>query len=190
MAVLEMTQAEMEQNRVARLNALKLWPIQQDVEVPQEARDLILARRLLTVARPGELQGPFDNPAPITDVEGFSLNVAVCPPGQGPGLHIHRTTTETFTCLRGTFRVFYGRKGEHETILREFDTISVPAGVLRGFTNVGAEEGYLQVLITGDVADMNDISFTRAMRDELAAYGEHVVAAIEQRGTRFDADLD
>jgi quercetin dioxygenase-like cupin family protein len=190
MTVIEMTKEEMEASHVSRLSALQLWPIQEDTEVPQEARDLILARRLLTVAKPADLQGPFDNPSPIADVEGFSLNIAICPPRQGPGLHVHRTTTETFTCLRGTFRVYYGNHGEHETILEEFDTISIPKGVVRGFTNVGDEEGYLQVLITGDVRDMNDISFTREMRGELAAFGDDVVETIEARGTRFDLELD
>ena len=190
MRPIEVTQEEMEATRVARLNALELWPIQEDSQVPQEARDLILARRLLTVAKPEGLEGPFDNPAPITGVDGFSLNIAVCPPGQGPGLHYHRTTTETFTCLRGTFRVAYGNHGEHETILREFDTISIPPRIVRAFTNVGSDEGYLQVLITGDVRDMNDIAFTPAMREALAAVGDDVIATIEARGTKFDVEVD
>jgi quercetin dioxygenase-like cupin family protein len=174
-------------NRVARFAELRQWPVQDDDEVPQEARDLFLARRLLTVAIPAGLQGPFANPAPISDVEGFSLNIAICPPGQGPGLHIHRSTTETFTCLKGKFRVYYGDDGEYETILHELDTVSFPPGTMRGFQNVGDADGYLQVLITGPVDDMNDISFKPEMRDRLAAFGEGVVAAIEARGTRFDA---
>ncbi|ADB51229.1 cupin domain-containing protein [Conexibacter woesei] len=176
------TREQMESTRVARFAALDAWTIQDDPIVPQEARDIFLARRLRTVATPAGLEGPFANPSPITDVEGFSLNIAICPPGQGPGLHRHRQTTETFTCLRGRFRVYYGEHGEHETFLDELDTISIPPGVMRGFQNVGDADGHLQVLITGDVRDMNDITLAPSVLEAIAAFGPEVAAAVEATG--------
>jgi mannose-6-phosphate isomerase-like protein (cupin superfamily) len=187
MKAVQISQEEMEGTRVARFAELGNWTIQDSSTIPLEAQDIWLARRILTVARPRGLQGPFANPAPILDVDDFSLNIAICPPGQGPGLHIHERTVETFTCLKGTFRVYYGGHGQSETILQQYDTISVPPGVMRGFQNVGTDEGHLQVLITGDVSSMNDISMPPSTRDEFARYGDHVVRAIEAAGIRFDA---
>ena len=36
----------------------------------------------------------------------------------------------------------------------------IPPGVCRSFTNIGKEEGLLQVIISGGVHDVNVISFT------------------------------
>lgn len=54
---------------------------------------------------------------------------------------------------------WWGDEGEHETVLERLDTVSVPPGVCRGFTNVGDRDGILQVLITGGIHNMDDIAF-------------------------------
>lgn len=152
--------------------------------VPQAARDLIYAGERRTVAIPAELSGPLDNRASIVGTD-FALVFAVCPPGQGPGLHAHLRTTETFTCLRGRFRVYWGDAGQHETVLEELDTISVPPGVNRGFQNVGAQEGILQALVTGPVGDMDDIQLAPGVVAELEAFGPEVVAELRKTGLTF-----
>jgi quercetin dioxygenase-like cupin family protein len=175
--------------RTARFEQLGLWDVQRNDKLPQEARDLVYARRLLAITSPREAEGPLANSAPIRDVD-FTLHIAECPPGQGPGLHAHHATTETFLCLEGRFRIVYGDEGEHETILERWDTVSVPPGVVRGFENAGDETGRLLILVTGGVSDMNDIAMTPAYRERLAAFGPEVVAELERTGLRFDAGVD
>jgi hypothetical protein len=76
--------------------------------------------------------------------------------------------------------------GERE-VLRQFDTISFPPGVCRAFRNIGAQEGILQVIITGGVHDMNDIAFTQGARREIEAVGAGLAAEFEKAGFTFDA---
>jgi mannose-6-phosphate isomerase-like protein (cupin superfamily) len=184
------SKAEMEERYVARHADLVQWDVQSQPDVPQEVLDLLYARQLCMSVAPAGLQGPFANAAPVKDAD-FSLTWATCPPGQGPGLHTHAKTTETFTCIRGRFRVYWqderGEGSESEVVLEELDTISVPPGVIRGFQNIGDVEGIVQVLITGGVSDMNDIAAVPEYRERIAAHGEEALAAIEATGLSFDA---
>jgi quercetin dioxygenase-like cupin family protein len=169
--------------RVARFNELKPLPIQQS-DIPQAARDVIYSRKLLSVIGL-ETQTPINADAPIRGAAGMTMTLAVCPPGQGPGLHNHVQTYETFTVLRGRFEITWGERGEERVVLEAFDTISVPPGVCRAFRNVGEEEGILQVLITGGVHDMADIAFTENARQKIEAVGRGLAKEFEKVGFRF-----
>jgi quercetin dioxygenase-like cupin family protein len=115
------------------------------------------------------------------------MTLAVCPPGQGPGLHAHRQTYETFTVLKGEFEVSWNDDGSERATLRAFDTISFPPGVCRSFRNVGAGEGILQVIITGGVHDMSDIAFSPKARQEIESVRPGLAAEFEKVGFTFDA---
>jgi quercetin dioxygenase-like cupin family protein len=117
----------------------------------------------------------------------MTMTLAVCPPGQGPELHAHVQTYETFTVLRGRFEVRWNDDGSERLVLEEFDTVSVPPGVCRAFRNIGDGEGVLQVLITGGVHDMRDIDFARQIGDRLAAIDPAARAYFEQAGFTFTA---
>jgi quercetin dioxygenase-like cupin family protein len=175
--------------RTARFEKLGLWGVQRNPKLPQEARDLVYARKLLAITSPREAEGPLANSAPIRDVD-FTFHIAECPPGQGPGLHAHHATTETFFCLDGRYRIYWGDEGEHEVILEQWDTVSVPPGVVRGFQNVSDDVAHLLILVTGGVSDMNDIAMTPEYRVKLAAFGPEVVPELEKTGLRFDAGVD
>jgi hypothetical protein len=86
---------EQMQARIARFDQLGTWSVQSNPRLPQEARDLVYARRLLAITSPSGAERPLANSAPIRDVD-FTLHVAECPPGQGPGLHVHHAATETY----------------------------------------------------------------------------------------------
>jgi quercetin dioxygenase-like cupin family protein len=117
----------------------------------------------------------------------MAMTLAVCPPGQGPELHAHVKTYETFTVLRGRFEVRWNDTGSERLELEELDTISVPPGVCRAFRNMGDREGILQVLITGGVHDMQDIDFARHIGPQLAAIDPDALAYFEQAGFTFTA---
>lgn len=152
-------------------------------QVPLEAMDVLFARRLMPVVSPEGMAGPLAGAAPIR-VGDFTMMIAECPPGQGPCLHAHHRTTETFTCLEGRFRVFHGPDGEEETILEPLDTILFPPGAWRGFQNVGTDDARLQVVITGGIHDMDDITYAPEAAERLAALGPEVLAYFEAMGLR------
>lgn len=150
--------SEIVNNRVGRFRDLSSLPVQQDKSVPLEALDLVYARKLLpVVGLGGGEETPVSDAAPIQGAAGMTMTMAVCPPGQGPGLHDHKGTYETFTVLKGRFEFRFGDDGEGSVTLEPFDVLSMPPRVYRAFRNVSDEEGVLQVIISGGVHDMNDV---------------------------------
>ena len=117
----------------------------------------------------------------------MTMTLAVCPPGQGPGLHSHRQTYETFTVLKGRFEVRWNDDGSEGALLELYDTISFPPGVCRSFRNIGDGEGMLQVIITGGVHDMTDIAFSELAKQQIEAVGPGLSAEFEKAGFTFTA---
>ncbi len=176
--------------RVARFRDLKPLPAQTNPDIPQAAADQIYARKLYSViGLEGGAATPINAGAPILGAGGMTMVIASCPPGQGPSLHAHRRTYETFTVLKGRFEVSWNDRGENTMVLDTFDTISVPPEVARAFRNVGDEEGLLQVIITGGVHDMHDIAFAPVVAEKIAAIKPEALAAFEKAGMKFDAAM-
>ena len=178
--------------RVSKFKKLKPLSIQQDANIPIEGRDVVYARQLLSVIGldPREGNTPINSGAPIIGAGGITMTHAKCPPGQGPGLHNHINTYETFTVLEGQFEVSWNDDGSDTIILEKFDTISVPPGVCRSFKNSGTTDGLLQVIISGGVHDMNDIAFTPAAADKINSVGPGLVDKFKQVGFKFNAGIN
>jgi uncharacterized RmlC-like cupin family protein len=109
---------------------------------------------------------------PITTVEGFHMSIIKAEPTKGTGLHNHRTV-EVFMPLTGTWSVQWGDAGENELTIGQWDVISVPTGIMRGFRNESAEEAYMLAIVGGD--DPGRV-----------AWAGDVMAAVRKRG--FDLD--
>jgi quercetin dioxygenase-like cupin family protein len=184
MKTIRISKEEM-QKRIARFERLEPLPIQ-NASIPEKARDVVYSRKLLSVIGL-ETSTPINAEAPIRGAAGMTITLAVCPPGQGPGLHAHRETYETFTVLTGEFEVSWNDDGGETARLRRFDTISFPPGVCRAFRNVGRGQGILQVIITGGVHDMNDIAFSKKAKQEIEAVRPGLAAEFEKVGFTFDA---
>jgi quercetin dioxygenase-like cupin family protein len=174
------------EDRISRFKDLKPLPIQRP-DIPEKARDVVYARKLLSVIGLEDSSSPINAGAPITGAAGMTMTLAVCPPGQGPGLHNHVKTYETFTVLRGRFEVTWNDDGSGRAELEQFDTISLPPGICRAFRNIGNEEGILQVLITGGVHDMSDIAFTPRAKQDIEAVRPGLSAEFEKAGFAFTA---
>lgn len=185
MKTVSISKAQM-QKRIARFRELQPLPIQGS-DVPLAARDVVYARKLLSVIGLEDASTPINAGAPIRGAAGMTMTLALCPPGQGPGLHAHRQTYETFTVLKGRFEVTWNDDGSQREVLELFDTVSFPPGVCRAFRNIGAEEGILQVLITGGVHDMSDIDFSEEARRTIEAVGRGLSAEFEKAGFTFTA---
>lgn len=181
--------------RVARYRELTPLPVQMDPRIPQAARDVVYARKLLSVIglANGEGSGegsPINANAPIVGAGGITITLAVCPPGQGPSLHSHLATYETFTVLSGRFEVTWNDNGENRVVLEPFDAISVPPGVCRAFRNIGDTEGVLQVIISGGVHDRKDIDFADASARQIEAVGAGLLHEFQKVGFTFTAGQD
>src|SRR5688500_3090936 len=97
------------ENRISRFKDLKPLPTQSP-DIPEKARDVVYARKLLSVIGLPETT-PINSGAPIIGAAGMTMTLAVCPPGQGPGLHNHVQTYETFTVMKGRFEVTWNADG-------------------------------------------------------------------------------
>ena len=188
MKTIKMSGKEM-QARISRFKNLKPLPIQQS-DIPLAARDVVYSRKLLSViGLDQDAQTPINANAPIRGAAGMTMTLAVCPPGQGPGLHSHLQTYETFTVLKGRFEIRWNDDGGESAILEQFDTVCFPPGVCRAFRNVGSKEGILQVLITGGVHDMTDIDFSENAKREIEAVRPGLSAEFEKAGFTFTAGM-
>ena len=187
MRTIDISPSEMAR-RVARYAELKPLEVQTNTDLPQEAADIVWARRLLSVVGlDKDADTPINSAAPIKGAAGITVTLAQCPPGTGPSLHAHQQTFETFTVMKGRFEIYWNDTGENRLELELYDTISVPPGVCRGFTNISDEEGLLQVIISGGVHDMNDIDFATVCGEQIDAIRPGLKQEFEKTGLTFTA---
>lgn len=161
--------------RFAELEAMNV-PIDRAV-VSQEAMDVIFARRILPIIME-RTKNPFGDTGAIYGANGMTMNISVLPPGQGPCLHAHNASYETFLVLDGSITFHVGEPGDEKHVtLNRWDTFSCPPGAYRGFNNASeAEEAVLLTVINGDPDARDDVnvppSITNHLREQ---YGEPVV---------------
>ena len=190
MQTIDISPSEMAR-RVARYAELDPLEVQKNTNLPREAADIVWARKLLSVVGlEKDVDTPINSAAPIKGAAGITITLAQCPPGTGPSLHAHQQTFETFTVMKGRFEVYWNDTGENRLELGLYDTISVPPGVCRGFTNISDEEGLLQVIISGGVHDMNDIDFATVCGEQIDAIRPGLKQEFEKTGITFTAGKD
>lgn len=137
----QISKADMEK-RVARFKGLQ--PSRQafvDTLIPGHER------LIFNVIGRGVTEDTSLRPA-ITDARDFNLTLVHAEPGKGAALHAH-PTVEVFMPLSGRWAIYWGDRGEQELLLDQWDVISVPPGVMRGFRNAGESAGYLMAVLGG-----------------------------------------
>ena len=164
--------------RIGRFSALQPMSTAGDLGwVGQEAMDVFFARKLMPVILE-DAKNPFGNAAPIFGAAGATMFISIMPPGQGPCLHSHNSTYETFIVLDGTIEHSLGEPIEHRLTLNKWDTFSCPPGVYRGFRNVGDTDAVQLTVITGLGEDRDDVSLPHSIAEEVGRdYGGKVVDA-------------
>ncbi|MBO6782008.1 MAG: cupin domain-containing protein [Alphaproteobacteria bacterium] len=178
--------------RTARFSELRPYSDQHDESsgIPAKAMEKLTAHRVYPVMVPEEYTGRSAM-APVKAGERVVLAIAECPPGDGPGLHNHEITTESFFCLQGKFEVTWGDNGEHMTVLEPMDFVSVPQGVMRAFRNISDETGRLFVTIElGEPGSNDRVAYHPNVADELEEeFGEQTVETLKKIGFKFDGGV-
>ena len=161
--------------------------------IPAEAYAAVAADETFVLMAPAGMKSATGEAPPVLGGDGgevFTVNMVRCPPGDGPLLHAHQTTCETFFCLNGRFSVKWGDDGEHEIFLDPYDMIAVPPRVVRNFTNVSDADAMLLVLIQGDRDRFQDVEMRPQDGAAIAArFGDEVFHNLEKAGLRFTAGL-
>ena len=163
-----MSAADPLEGRVARFRELEPSPaLFIDTVIPGHAR------RIWSIVGPNV--GEDAKALPAIPPEDFHLAVIEAAPGNGSALHTH-TTVEVFMVLSGRWSVFYGDEGEMTVMLEHWDVCSVPAGVWRGFRNVGDETAHLLALVGG--TDAGRLTWAPDVLAEARRRGMH----LDERG--------
>jgi quercetin dioxygenase-like cupin family protein len=151
-----MSPAEMEQY-VARYADLKEDPNAFPGVASEAAR-----RRICYVISPNQLAGP----AAISTPHNFHLSYLESEPGKAPPLHAH-PYAEIFICLKGKYAIAWGDAGENVVELNQYDTFSVPPGVMRKVYNVGDGPGMIIGIYDGGGDPLEGIVVPQSVIDEL-----------------------
>lgn len=164
--------------RIGRYEKLEPMSTAKDLEwINQEAMDVIFARKLMPIML-DDTKNPFGNTAPIFGAAGTTMFISILPPGQGPCMHSHNSTFETFFVLEGQIEFYVGDPIEHTITLNKWDTFSCPPLVYRGFRNCGDVDAVLQTTVTGVEDGRDDVSVPQSVADQLERdHGEKVVNA-------------
>lgn len=165
-------------SRIGRFGDLQAMSTADDLGwVGQEAMDVFYARKIMPVIL-DDTKNPFGNIAPIFGAAGATMFISVMPPGQGPCLHSHNTTFETFMVLEGKIEYFVGEPVAHRATLGKWDTFSCPPGVYRGFSNVGDADAVQLTVLTGQGENRDDVSIPHSIADRVERdHGAKVVEA-------------
>ena len=175
--------------RVARFNKLQTYQRQnfEAHNIPPGAVERVTARRVYPVMAPADYQGRSAG-APVKGPRGLIVSIAECEPGNGPGLHRHLNTVESFFCLSGRFEIAWGDQGEHTLVLEPFDMIAVPRGENRSFRNISHEVGRLLVMIVPETDQQIDpISYSPSVAKEIEnEYGRTALDGLQKIGFVFE----
>ena len=188
------TQAEMK-TRIARFKELVSTKDRhaERLGIPKEVMEMITAKSTFNVMSPESLGGQL-SPKPAVvggDAGVFRLGVATCPAGNGPGLHVHWRTHETFMALTGKWEIRWGDKGEERTLLEPFDLIAVPPGVTRQFINISDKDAHLLVIIQGQRGEFDDVGRVPETAQAIAGkFGQPMLQKLLDAGWQFTLDAN
>lgn len=165
----------------------------ENLGIPSEVLESITAKSTFNIMSPENLGGQLSPKPPVIggDAGVFRLGIVTCPPGNGPGLHVHWRTHETFMALTGKWEVIWGDKGEEKTIIEPFDLIAVPPQVTRTFVNISDKDAHLLVIIQGKQGEFDDVGRVPETADKIAKqYGPEMVKKLESLGWNFTLDAN
>lgn len=105
-----------------------------------EKRVFKLVNRGISVGAHLEPALPFEFP--------FSMSIIEMEVGKGATLHAH-ATEEVFVPLDGDLDLFWGDEAEGRMRLAQHEIVSMPTGLMRGFTNGNGRQFHMLALVGG-----------------------------------------
>ena len=170
MSVTRITNEEM-LARIVRFDQLKEHP------VPLMFIDSILpGHQRLNFALIGDTASENPDYQPmLTQPHRFQVGMVMAPPGNGPAYHTH-DYIEAFMPLSGRWRFYWGNHPdfppEGETVIGQWDLISLPPGVWRGFENISSQDAWLLgILEEHSVFTGKDPYWSRAVIEQARQFG-------------------
>jgi uncharacterized RmlC-like cupin family protein len=188
------SQEEMKR-RIARFRELKSTKAKhaESKGIPMEVFEIMTAKTTYNVMSPADLGGQL-SPKPVVeggDAGVFRLGIVTCPPGNGPALHMHWRTHETFIALSGKWEIRWGDEGQEKTVLEPYDLIAVPPQVTRQFINISDQEAHLMVIIQGRKGEFDDVGRLQSTADQIAQkFGLEMVKKLEKEGWTFGLEAN
>jgi quercetin dioxygenase-like cupin family protein len=110
----------------------------------------------------------------ILEAEDFNITYIGAEPSCGAALH-HHPTVEVFISMTGKWSITWGEKGEHVINIDQFDVVSVPPGIMRGFRNEGDSHNFIMAILGG--SDAGNVSWAQS-----------VIEGAEKTGLRLNED--
>lgn len=101
-----------------------------------------------TIVGPGVSENP-EQYVHISEPHGFNIGAARQPPHCVNSQHSH-DTAEVFVVHSGEWTLNFGEHGELKLPAKPGAVASIPTHLFRGFSNVGAEDGFLWVVLGQD----------------------------------------
>jgi quercetin dioxygenase-like cupin family protein len=179
--------------RAAKFDDLVPYKQQHDASngIPVGVVEKLTAHNVYPIMVPEAYTGR-SSMAPIKAGENVVLAIAECPPGDGPGLHNHEITIESFLCLQGRFEITWGDEGENSMELGPLDFVSIPPGVSRAFRNISDETARLLAVIElADPTSNDRVAYAPSVADEVERdFGPETLARLKEIGFKFNAGLD
>jgi len=114
----------------------------------------------------------------ITTPHNFQIGMGWAPPHNGPAWHTH-DYIESFFILKGPWRFYWGNeddpaKAEGYIDVNEWDLITLPPGMYRGFEYIGEEIGwFFAVLESHRVFEGKDPYWSPQIEQQAAELGYH-----------------
>ena len=188
------TQEEMK-SRIARFKDLKSTKAQHGANkgVPVEVMEMITAKTTYNIMSPTHLGGQLSPNPPVVggDAGVFRLGMVTCPPGNGPGLHVHWKTHETFMALTGKWEIQWGDEGQEKIVIEPYDLIAVPPQVTRTFKNISDADAHLLVVIQGKAEEFDDVGRAPITAKRIAdKYGQGMVDKLMALGWGFTLETN
>ncbi len=111
----------------------------------------------------------------LTQPHRFQIGMVLAPPGNGPAYHTH-DYIEAFMPLTGQWRFYWGNDPEGppegETVIGQWDLISLPPRLWRGFENISSEDAWLLgILEEHDVFTSKDPYWSQVVIEQARQYG-------------------
>jgi mannose-6-phosphate isomerase-like protein (cupin superfamily) len=123
-------------------------------------------RDIFSIIGAGVIEDP--DLRPRIPAQDFHLSIVKAEPGKGASLHSH-LTQEVFMPLTGRWAIFWGPKGDREVILEQYDVISLPIHIMRGFRNAGEQTALLLAVVGGH--DPGFVGWPEEMKEKARGAG-------------------